>query len=370
MKFSVSSGDLLKQLIIGNGAIAQNAVMPITEDFLLELSGNTLVITTTNLNQTVITQMEVIGAEDGQMAVAGKILLETIKNLPEQPVTIQHDDTTGVVEILSSSGKFKLAGDNPEDFPKLPEEQSTQTITLSSTKLIDAINNTYFATSHDEARVAMMGILMQIDFNKVNFVSTDAHRLVKHTILNVPSDITASIILPQKPMVFLKNILPEEEDVEITFNGSHGFFKFGNSQLISRLIDEQFPDYNLVIPYDNDLNLRVDRKNLLNSLKRIAIYANKSTNQVVFNIQDGALTLHAQDLDFSNEATEQIPCSYDGEEQMSLGFNGKFVIEMLSSLSSEEVVFKLSRPNRAGLLFPSETDSDTEVLMLLMPVMR
>ncbi len=369
MKFSVSSGDFLKALTVASGALAQNAVMPITEDFLLELSGNTLTIKTTNLNQTVITETTVIGGEDGQMAVAGKILLETIKNLPEQPVTLQHDEITGVIEILSSAGKFKLAGDDPSDFPELEEEQSTQSITLSSDYLIEALNNTYFATSHDEARTAMMGILMQVDFNKVNFVATDAHRLVKHTITEIPSDLTASIILPQKPMVYLKNVLPPEEDVEISFNNSHAYFKFGNTQLVTRLIDAQFPDYNLVIPYDNEFSLRVDRKNLLNTLKRIAIYSNKSTNQVVFNIQDGALTLHAQDIDFSNEATEQVPCSFDGEE-MSMGLNGKFVIEMLSSLHSEEVVFKLSRPNRAGLLYPGEQAPYVEVLMLLMPVMR
>ncbi len=369
MKFSRSSGDILKALSVGAGALAQNAVVPITEDFLFILEGDELTIITTNLNQTIVTKTQVHGQEDGTMAVAGKILLDTIKSLPEQPVTISHDELSGIIEIETSSGEFKLAGDNPEDFPGLQEEEGTQSILLASEKLIDAINNTHYATSNDEARPAMNGILMQVDFNKINFVATDAHRLVKHSISEVPTDITASVILPSKPMSQLKNLLPEGEEVEISMNKSHAFFKFGNTKLITRLIDAQFPDYNLVIPRENKYHLRVDRKLLLSALKRIAIYANKSTNQVVFNIQDSALTLHAQDIDFSNEATEQIPCSFDGEE-MSIGLNGKFLLEMLSSLSSEEVIFNFDAPNRAGLLYPAEQESNVDVLMLLMPVMR
>ena len=369
MKFSVSSGDLLNQLLVAAGAIGQNPVVPVLEDFHVSISHNVLTISTSNLETTIITSMEVIASDDGVMAVPAKILMDTLKALPEQPVTINHDEMSGTIEILSSYGKYKLSGDNPEDFPAQPEEQSVQSVKVSATLLSQAINKTSFATSSDEVRLAMTGVYMHVDFNKIIFVATDAHKMVKYSFNDINSDITASIILPKKSLVLLKNNLPQEGDVEILFNNSHAFFKFGNTQLICRLVDAKYPDYNSVIPFDNPYTLTLDKNRFQSALKRIAIYANKTTNQVVLNINDGSLTLSAQDLDFSNEATEQVPCQYDGET-LNIGFNAKFLLEMLSVMDSEEVYIKLSSHNRAGILYPLNDDTSEELLMLIMPVLR
>ena len=231
-----------------------------------------------------------------------------------------------------------------------------------------AINKTLFATSNDELRPAMTGVYVSMDFNKLIFVSTDAHKLVRYTFTSVQSEVATSFIIPKKALNLLKNALPEEGEVEMAFDKANAFFTFADTHLVCRLIDARYPDYNAVIPVDNPNTLSIKRTDLLNSLKRIAIYANKTTNQVILDIAPDSLTVSAQDLDFSNEANEQLACNYEGSP-ITIGFNAKFLIEMLNVLQSDDVKLELSTPSRAGILLPVEETEGEDILMLVMPVM-
>jgi len=368
MKFSVSSADLLKQLQIAAGSIAQNTVLPILEDFLFTISNNKLQIAATDLETSITTELEVKADNNGSVAVPAKILLETLKALPQQPITFNIDENNFGIEITSSYGKYRLAGESGKDFPKIPEPDAVDTVSLPGKTLNQGINNTLFATSTDELRAAMTGVYFQIDFDKLTMVATDAHKLVKYTYSNLSSDVATSFIVPKKALTLLKSAVPEGEEVKLSFNKANAFFAFGDTQLVCRLIDAKYPDYNAVIPVDNPNLLSLPRADFQNSLKRIAIYANKTTNQVVLNINDGSLTVSAQDLDFSNEATEQLSCTYEGEP-LVIGFNAKFLIEMLGVIDSEEIKMELSTPTRAGILLPTEEAEDERILMLVMPVM-
>jgi len=368
MKFSVSSADLLRQLQIASGAIGSNPVLPILEDFLFDISKDKLNISSTNLETSIETSMDVMSDSDGKIALPARILLDTLKALPEQPITFNVNDETNGVEITSAYGKYRLAGDPAEDFPNIPDTEEQQKVVLDSSILNNALGKTIFATSNDELRLAMTGVYVQVDFNKIIFVATDAHKLVKYTFFNISCDQSTSFIIPKRALNLLKNIIPTEGKVELAFNKSNAFFTMGDKRVVCRLIDARYPDYNAVIPLDNPHELRVGRADFQNSLKRIAIYANKTTNQVILNLNEGSLTVSAQDLDFSNEATEQLSCTYNGDA-MAIGFNAKFLIEMLGVLDTDEIKMELSTPNRAGIVVPTEKEDGEELLMLVMPVM-
>ncbi len=370
MVFEVSSNELLKKLQVASGAISSNPVIPILEDFLFELEGNELTISATNLEVTIISALTVNGSKTGKVAVPAKILLETLKALPDQPIKFEVDDSNKGIKIKSSYGVYKLAGDSHEDFPEIPSEENVNVVELQADPLVTAINNTIFATSTDELRLAMTGVLMQMDFNKVIFVSTDAHKLVKYTIGGINTEISDSIIIPRKGLMLFKNAIAsiDDETAKVSFNSKNIFLRSGDTLVISRLIDAKYPDYNAVIPANNDKTLTLNRLDFQNSLKRIVIYANKTTNQVVLSLVEDGLTISAQDLDFSNEANEQIGCSYK-HDAMSIGFNAKFLIEMLGVIDTDEIILELSAPNKAGILLPSETGDNEDLMMLVMPVM-
>lgn len=368
MKFSVSSTELLKHLQLAGGAIGNNAVLPILEDFLFTISNNQLTIAASDLETSIITTIEVMADSDGSVAVPAKILLETLKALPQQPITFTVDSDNFGIQITSAYGKYRLAGENGEDFPQIPEPNEVDHTSVSGKILLRGITKTLFATSTDELRQAMTGVYFQVDFNKLIIVATDAHKLVKYTYHDINSDVSTSFIVPKKSLNLLKNALPADEDIKLSFNKANAFFSFGNTKLVCRLIDARYPDYNAVIPVDNPNLLTVARHDFANSLKRIVIYANKTTNQFAMNVSDGSLTLSAQDLDFSNEAMEQLTCSYEGDP-LTIGFNAKFLIEMLTVLESEEVKIEMSSSTRAGILSPTEKDENEDILMLVMPVM-
>ncbi len=368
MKFSVSSTELLKQLQIASGAIGSNPVLPILEDFLFKIENKVLSISASDLETSISTSMEVLADDDFTVAIPAKILLETLKALPQQPVTFTINEDNFGIEITSSYGKYKLAGENGADYPTLPEADSVETVKINSQFLLEAINKSVFATSNDELRPAMTGVYFQIDLNKLICVATDAHKLVKYATHQLAGDVSTSFIIPKKALNLLKNALPANDAVTLSFNKANAFFSFGTMNLVCRLIDARYPDYNAVIPVDNPNSMIVNRADFQNSLKRIAIYANKTTNQVVLDISDKSLTVSAQDLDFSNEATEQMSCTFDGTA-LRIAFNAKFLAEMLGVLDTEEVRMEFSTPSRAGILTPVEENNDREILMLVMPVM-
>lgn len=369
MKFSVSSSDLQKKLQLASGAISSNPVLPILEDFLFTISNNQLTIAASDLETTFITSLAVNADGDGVVAVPAKILVDTLKALPQQPITFTIDEKNYGIEITSAYGRYKLAGENGEDYPKIPQATEVDQVSVSAHKLQEGINKTLFATSTDELRPAMTGVFFQVDFSKMVLVATDAHKLVKFSMSDVMGEVTANFILPKKALNLLKSALPNTDaQVSMAFNKANAFFTIEETTLVCRLIDARYPDYNAVIPVDNPNVLTISRTDLQNSLKRIVIYANKTTNQVVLNVADGSLTVSAQDLDFSNEATEQLACQYKGDA-LQIGFNAKFLVEMLGVLESEEIKLEMSSATRAGILLPGEETPGQDILMLVMPVM-
>lgn len=370
MKFIVSSSVLLKQLSSIQGVITTNPVVPILENFLFEIKDGILTVTASDLQTSIITELQVESSETGNIAVPAKILLDTLKNLPEQPVTFSIDEESYSIEISSDNGHYKLAGENATDFPQVPDVQADFTVNnLSTEVLYTAINNTIFATSSDELRPAMTGVYINFDDTNTTFVGTDGHKLIRYRRVDIATDNGHSIIIPRKGLTLLKNILPTENtDVELNFNVSNAFFKFGNIKMICRLIDERYPDYENVIPLENPIRMTIDRMEMLSSLKRISIYSNRTTHQVRLKITGSELMISAEDLDFSNEANERLVCEHVGDD-IEIGFNARFLIEMLSNIEAKKIELHLSAPNRAGLIIPQDQDENEDVLMLVMPVM-
>ncbi len=367
MKFTISSGTLQKHLALAGGAITANPVVPILENFLFAIEGSRLTISATDLETSVVTHTEVQADGDFKIALPAKILTDTLKALPEQPVTIEVDDKLGV-QITSAYGKYKLAGADAADYPKLPENEDTEQITIGPGTLERAIGKTLFATTTDELRPAMMGVFFEVEDQQVNFVATDAHKLVRFTVGELKGDASGTFIVPRKALQLIKGAVHGSEDVVMSFNRKNVFFDVGSTHVACLLINANFPDYNNVIPKENPRALTVDRGDLLSSLRRIALYANKTTNQVLLDLAEGSLTLQGRDADFANEATEQLTCTFEGEP-MKIAFNAKFLQEMLNALESETITMRFSEPNRAAIMTPSEEEDNEETLMLVMPVM-
>lgn len=369
MKFVVSSTGLLKQLTSLNGVITTNPVVPILENFLFEVNNGKLTVTASDLQTSMITEIAVEAKQKGSIAVPARILLDTLKNLPEQPVTFTIDEDTYSIEISSDNGRYKLSGENATDFPRVPAVKNGTAVDIPSDILSRAIASTIFAASTDELKPAMTGVYLNISDTNTTFVATDGHRLIRYRRVDIASDGSNTIIIPRKALNLLKGSLPSEKtNVKLEFNASNAFFSFDNVKMICRLIDERFPDYENAIPANNPNKLSINRVDLLNSLKRISIYANKTTHQVRLRIAGSELQISAEDLDFSNEANERLACEYEGED-MEIGFNAKFLVEMLSNLDAESVDLNLSAPNRAGLIIPTKKDKNEDILMLVMPVM-
>lgn len=368
MKFIVSSVSLLKKLQLISGVISTNTVLPILEDFLFVIEKSELKIYSTDLEIAMSTQLQVDSKEDGRIAIPAKMLLEILKKLPEQPITFSINQDNYAVELTTDNGKYKLAGENPDDFPKIPEQGVTTSLALSSEVLQEAISKCLFAVSSDELRPAMTGILFELNPSELNFVATDGHKLVQLRRKDVNVQESGKFIVPKKALNLLKNVLTNEHaSIDLSYDDSNAYFTLESVYMSCRLVDARFPDYGAVIPKDNPYLLTIDRILFQNSISRTSIFSNKMTNQVVLTISGNNLQVSAQDLDFSNEASEKLPCEYTGED-IKIGFNAKFLLEMLSVMDGQEVQMKLSTPTRAGLLVPAEPEEHTDLLILVMPI--
>jgi DNA polymerase III subunit beta len=368
MKFIVSSSTLSKQLSAISGVIANNPVVPILENFLFEIDGKLLTVTASDLQNSMTTELAVEAQGSASIAIPARILLETLKNLPEQPVTFSIHEGTYSVEISSENGRYRLAGENATDFPQLRLVQHGVSVDMDAKVLRKAINQTVIATSNDELRPAMSGVYVNFSEASTTFVATDGHRLVRYTRSDVGVATQQPFIVPRKTLTLLNTLLSNtSQAVHIAFNDSHVHFKLANISMVARLIDERYPDYENVIPTHNTNTLTIDRASFLSSLRRIAIYSNRTTHQIKLSIAGSELYIFAEDFDFSNEASERLACEYEGND-MEIGFNAKFLIEMLSNLTAEEVEMRLSEPSKAGLILPKEKEAGEDVLLLIMPV--
>jgi DNA polymerase III subunit beta len=371
MKFIISSTLLLKQLQSISGVLNTNNTLPILDNFLFDLQGEELSISASDLETTMTANVAVSMADEpGKVAVPAKILLDTLKTFSDIPITFIVDPDTNAIEISAGDGKYKLSGQSGDEFPKVPVIEGAANLELNASIIYNAIVKTIFATAVDELRPVMCGVFCQLTPDEIIFVATDAHKLVRYKRTDAKSIKEAAFILPKKPLSLLKNILSNlDTNLKIEYNNTNALFTINNVTLICRLIDGKYPNYEAVIPTENPNKLTIERVPFLNTIKRVSIFSNQSTHQIRFKISGRELILSAEDLDFSNEAKERLTCSYEGED-IEIGFNSKFMLEMLNNLETDEVSIEMSLPNKAGILKPVNSENKAEdVLMLVMPVM-
>ncbi|MDR2937279.1 MAG: DNA polymerase III subunit beta [Rikenellaceae bacterium] len=373
MKFVVSSTALLNLLQATGKVISTRNTLPILDYFLFELSDNMLRITASDLETTLIGKLAIDQVEqEGVIAVPAKRVLDTLREFPEQPLTIEANESTWEVSVIWKSGKLTIPGTSGLSYPKPAqvEEAESHALTLAAESLLGGIEKTIFATADDEMRPVMNGIFMNIEGETLTFVATDAHKLVKNVVDGIGSDITASFILPKKPANLVKGILPKEEgDIRIEFDKKNVVFTLSKYTMVCRLIEGTYPNYNAVIPVANPNKVTVDRAELISSIKRVAVCSNPSTNLIKLDITNDLIRLTAQDIDFSVSAEESMACSYEGDS-ITIGFKSTFLGELLSNLETEQIVIELADSTRAGVFKPVEVETGNreEVLMLLMPM--
>ncbi|MEA1787642.1 DNA polymerase III subunit beta [Arenibacter sp. GZD96] len=369
MKFIVSSTYLLKQLQVLGGIINSSNTLPILDNFLFDLNQNALTVSASDLETTMSSILKVESESTGVIAVPARLLLETLKTFPEQPLTFVVE-ANNTVEISSNYGKYALAYADGSEFPKAVKLQDPSKTVLLGDVLATAITKTIFATGNDDLRPVMSGVFFQFSPEGLTFVATDAHKLVKYQRTDVTASEVAEFIMPKKPLNLLKSILAgSEADVQIEYNHSNAKFSFEDTELVCRLIDGKYPNYEAVIPKENPNKLTIARNQLLSSVRRVSIFSNKSTHQIRLKIAGAELNISAEDIDYSNKAEERLTCSYLGDD-MQIGFNSRFLVEMLNNLTSDDISLEMSLPNRAGILTPVDgLDEGENVIMLVMPVM-
>ena len=369
MKFIVNSSTLLKELQKLNGVISTSNTLPILDNFLFEIEDGKIMIIASDLETTMISEITTESSSNGQITIPSKILIDTLKTFSNQPLTFLVDEDTKGIEISSENGNYKLAGQDAKEFPKVPELSSSSSFLIPSTVLLNAINKTLFASGNDELRPVMSGVFCELSEESITFVATDAHKLVKHTRSKISSNSNSSFILPKKPLSLLKNNIDNDSEINVEFNETNVRFLLDNITLICRLIDGKYPNYDAVIPKDNPNKLVINKDELLNSIKRVSIYASKTTHQIRLKIAGSQLQITSEDLDFANKAEERLTCSYEGED-IEIGFNSRFVIDMLNNIGSDQICLEMSAPNRAGIILPLDGQEENEdTLMLVMPVM-
>lgn len=373
MKFVVSSTDLLSHLSAISKVISSKSTMPILDNFLFDLADTKLTITASDLESTLITSIELDNTEgSGSIAVPARLLIDTLKEFPEQPLTFQINLDSFGIEIFSDNGKFSIVGQSGEDFPELPDikEEAATSLTMKPKVLLRGIEKTLFATADDELRPVMNGIFIELTPENVTFVASDAHKLVRYRRNDAAAEVESSFILPKKPAGLLRNLLPKEDyNVKLEFDDKNAVFSMTKYRLICRLVEGNYPSYNSVIPADNPNKMVIDRLSFHNTLRRVSVFSNQASNLVKLSISDNILEVSAQDIDFSISAVERINCEYDGDD-IEIGFKSTFLLEILSNISANEIRLAMSDPSRAGLILPVETEEvEEDVLMLLMPMM-
>jgi DNA polymerase-3 subunit beta len=373
MKFVVSSSELLGHLQAISMVISSKNTLPILDNFLFNLSGNDLEITASDLESTLITRMKLENTDgDGTIALPARILLDTLKEFSVQPLTFDINMETLAVVISSENGKFNVVGQNGIDFPALPSIKKDKKFefVINADVLLAGISKTLFATADDELRPVMGGIFVETSTDKITFVASDAHKLVRYQRTDAHSDNNASFILPKKPAYLLKNILPKEEGpVTVEFDDKNAFFILSNYKIVCRLVEGNYPNYNSVIPKNNPRKITIDRVEFFNTLKRVSVFSNQASNLVKLQLKGNQVMVSAQDIDFSISAYERIKCQYEGDE-IEIGFKSVFLVEILSNIGSQDVMIELADPTRAGLFLPVISDNESEdLLMLLMPMM-
>lgn len=372
MKFVVSSTELLSRLQSISRVISSKNTLPILDNFLFDLSGNTLTIMASDLESSMRTRISLDNVDgSGKVAIEAKRLTDILKEFPEQPLIFEINQETLGVDIISDNGKFSIVGVNGDEYPEMLKlnEESAVTANIPGAILLKGINKTFFATGDDELRPVMSCIFIQFNENGVTFVASDTHKLVKYTNSSINPGNQASFILPKKPANMLKSVLGKgEQEIKLQFDDKNAYFQLSEYEMICRLQEGQYPNYEAVIPTNNPNRLTISRADFATVLKRVSVFSS-SSNLIKLDIKADQVTVTAQDIDFSISAYEKINAQYEGED-MLIGFKSAFLVDILNAMNTENVVLQMSDPSRAGVIVPLEKESEQEdELMLLMPMM-
>lgn len=371
MRFNVSSTALCNKLQTVSRVQSNKNSLPILDCILFELSNNVLSITASDSETIITTTIEVSDCDGyGRFAIESKQLINSIKEISDQPITFNINTDTQQVLINYQNGKYNLMGQNADEYP-LPANDNNvnETLTVSAETLLSGLTRSLFATADDELRPQMNGVFFDITPEFTTLVASDGHKLVRNRMLAVHGNSNSSFILPKKPALLVKTILPKEEsEVQISYNDRNAKVQLANYTISCRLIEGRYPNYNSVIPTDNPFRVHVDRLSFISALRRVSVFASASSSLIKLHIENNTLTVSAQDLEFSTSAEESVMCEYDGNP-MSIGFNGPFLLEVLNNITSQDIVLELADPSRAGVLLPSEQTQDEDLIMLLMPMM-
>lgn len=366
MKFHVASNELNQGLSAVIGAVPAKATLPILETILFESEEGKLKLTATDLEISIIEYIDAEIEEEGAVAIPARRLLETLRQLPDIPVHFEVDDRHNI-QFKTDKGTYKLVGEEADEFPDTPDLTDGTSLTCSKDLIRKAIQKTMFAVSNDDLRPAMMGVYFDVAPHGTTFVATDGHRLVRYRNKNLTSPEELTFIVPDKALGLVLKAL-DDENCELSVSRDHARFKSGKTMILTRLIAEQYPNYESVIPRENDKELIISKDQMLSTVRRVSVFSSSTTRQIRLEVGPDKLTIRAEDLDMSSEARETVSCDYSDDE-IEIGFNAKYLADVLSNVDTNEVRFQFSTPNRAGIVKPSEEEDGEEMLMLVMPVM-
>ena len=371
MNFTVSSSLLSSRLQTISRVINSKNTIPALDCILFELEGNKLTLTASDPDNTLNTSIEVVDcSEDFSFALSSKILIDSLKEISEQPLRFEVNKETLEITIYYLNGKYGLVGQNADEYPSAAVlGESAVAIMVPSKVLANGISRSLFASADDESlRPVMCGVYFDFTPESVTLVASDGHKLVRCRDYSVTGAEKSAFILPKKPATLLKNLLGKEEaDIMVEFDGRFAIFDMGEYKLVCRLFDGRYPNYNSVIPQNNPHKLTVDRAALISTLRRVSLFSSQAS-LIKLHIEDNKVVISAQDTDFSTSAEESIACSYDGAS-MNIGFRASFLIDILNNTPGQDVVIELADPSRAGVIVPAEQVDQQELLMLLMPMM-
>ena len=369
MKFNIDGKLLQQQLSAVNKVINSKNALSILDNFLFELNGNELIITGSDQENTVKAKLEVFDCDGtGRIAVPAKTILEITKEVSNQPVSFELNVQTGEIDLTFLNGHFRFMGINADEFPKGDNmEEDAVTFTMPAAVVLKGIENTVYAVSQENIRPIMTGIYWDIHNEDVVFVASDTHKLVRYITREVAPGFERGFIMPSKPANILKGIIGKEDIVNIQIGQKGASFTFGAFTLTCRFIKGNYPNYNRVIPTDNPYMVTVDRQSMLNAMRRVAIFASKASSLVKMEMTPGLMRLAAQDLDYGTSAEERVMCDYQGND-MTIGFNSAYTLEILNNMGGDTCVIKLSDPARPGIFQPLEQEPNTELTTIQMPM--
>jgi len=366
MKFNIASGELVKALSAVAAVVPSKATLPILENVLFESVNGVLRLTATDNEIYIVEHVEADIQVEGSVAIPARRLLDTMRQLPDIPLSFDIDDRC-IVKFKTDRGSYKLVGQKAEDYPALPAVNEGTSIHMDTDSLTSAIEKTRFAVSTDDLRPNMMGVYFQVEEDKTRLVATDGHRLVRLVKFDMKGDIPINFIVPDKALALVTRTL-EGGEIHMQVTRHHARFKSGDTEVIARLINEAYPNYENVIPKENDKLMTVSKSDMLATVRRVSIFSSSTTRQIRLNLNQDEVSIFAEDYEMSSEARESIKCQYDADD-MVIGFNARYLADVLNNITSEDVTFEFSTPNRAGIVKPLEQGEDEEILMLIMPVM-